>query len=440
MRQFDSTSTNLNSKLRKNMAISGICKPISIIVSYLYVPVVLNYLGIEKYGIWSVILTILSWITYFDIGIGNGLRNRLTESVVKHDAKGEKLVSSAYMFVTMIMIIALTLFSLIAYLLNWERIFGVDSIQENLRAVVITSAVFVALNFILSLCKNILYAHQQPATVSIMELVTQVLNIAGVFAISFYVKGRLFVLVLVYGLSMLIVSLSANVIIFCIRKDLRPSIKSVDLYVGKDLTTLGVNFFVIQICYLILFTTDSVIISYLYGASDVTPYSTVNKLFSLVISIFSALLVPIWGDVTRAKTKGEWKYICYLTKKMYYLSVPFIIGTVFLIFQFRFISDIWLGVRIDYPVGMIPLGGIYCILTIWCNTHSYFTNGMEILREPKIIGIIQAIINIPLSLFFAEVLKMQATGVLLGTVVTMFIPVVALPIIVWKQLIKERGR
>ena len=68
-----------------NMALSGICKPVSMVLSYIYVPIVLDYLGVEKYGVWSTILTILSWVSYFDIGIGNGLRNRLTESLNKHD-------------------------------------------------------------------------------------------------------------------------------------------------------------------------------------------------------------------------------------------------------------------------------------------------------------------------------------------------------------------
>ena len=53
-----------------NMIASGVCKPLSMIISYIYVPIALDYLGVEKYGIWSTILTILSWISYLDIEIG----------------------------------------------------------------------------------------------------------------------------------------------------------------------------------------------------------------------------------------------------------------------------------------------------------------------------------------------------------------------------------
>ena len=79
-----------NTGIGKHMLISTICKPLSMIVSYIYIPLVLNYLGVEKYGIWSTILTILSWISYFDIWVGNGLRNKLTESLAKKDNKEKK--------------------------------------------------------------------------------------------------------------------------------------------------------------------------------------------------------------------------------------------------------------------------------------------------------------------------------------------------------------
>lgn len=53
---------SLQYHIASNMLASGVCIPISLIIGYLYVPIVLNYLGIEKYGVWSMILTLLSLI------------------------------------------------------------------------------------------------------------------------------------------------------------------------------------------------------------------------------------------------------------------------------------------------------------------------------------------------------------------------------------------
>lgn len=79
-----------NKRIIKNIGISIIMKPISMLLTFIYTPLFLAYLGDEKYGVWAIIMNVVSWINYFDIGIGNGLRNRLAESVAKNDNMGAK--------------------------------------------------------------------------------------------------------------------------------------------------------------------------------------------------------------------------------------------------------------------------------------------------------------------------------------------------------------
>ncbi|MDE5975352.1 MAG: hypothetical protein K2G69_02250, partial [Muribaculaceae bacterium] len=55
-------------------------KGISILTSFLLVPLTLGYLRPVEYGIWMTLSSILVWINYFDIGLGNGLRNKLAEA------------------------------------------------------------------------------------------------------------------------------------------------------------------------------------------------------------------------------------------------------------------------------------------------------------------------------------------------------------------------
>lgn len=51
--------------VRKNMALSTVYKALSMFISYLYVPVVLAYLGEVKYGVWTTILNVLSSRYFF---------------------------------------------------------------------------------------------------------------------------------------------------------------------------------------------------------------------------------------------------------------------------------------------------------------------------------------------------------------------------------------
>lgn len=428
-----------NNSLSKNAFMSGICKPLSMIIGYIYVPIALNYLGVEKYGIWATILTFLSWISYFDIGVGNGLRNKLTEAITeKSYDKGKKLVSSAYAFITIVMIGVIIVFCAFASFADWNRIFGVRNYAENLKIIVCISVIFVAVNFILSICKNVLYALQKAANVSVMQLVSQILNLCGVLVVKQIMPGNLFCMALIYGLSMTITNLLFSLLLYLKHKSLTPGIKFVDIKEGKDLTNLGFQFFVIQICALILFTTDSLIISYLYGAADVTPYSTVNKLFLAISGIYTAFLAPVWTATTKAKVEQQWDYLLGFIKKYLLFMAPFVTLALVLIFIFRPVASWWLGQELYYTYGLIPLGACYCILTIWCNLFSNVANGLELMKMSITTAIIQAVVNIPMSLYFAQICEMGSAGVLYGTVLAMLISAIVQPIAVFRYINKNR--
>lgn len=100
-------------KAKKNIIASLLVKMLSIIISLLLVPVTLNYLNSYEYGVWLTLSSILVWINYFDIGLGNGLRNRLTEALAIGDyEKGRIYISTTF---AILLILMLTIYLLYAF-------------------------------------------------------------------------------------------------------------------------------------------------------------------------------------------------------------------------------------------------------------------------------------------------------------------------------------
>ena len=116
--------------------------------------------------------------------------------------------------------------------------------------------------------------------------------------------------------------------------------------------------------------------------------------------------------------------------------VPFFIGTVALMFVFRPVMAIWLGQELHYSTSLIFFAGMYCLLSNWCNMYANVANGLELMRISMITAVIQAIINIPLSLILAELFSMGSAGVSGGTVLSMGIAAVTLPIAVYRTINK----
>lgn len=68
------------------------------VVQILIVPLTLACLTPYEYGIWMTLSSILLWIDSFDIGLGNGLRNKLAEyAALKDWTRARQAVSTTFL-------------------------------------------------------------------------------------------------------------------------------------------------------------------------------------------------------------------------------------------------------------------------------------------------------------------------------------------------------
>ena len=89
-------------QLSKNVLYIAFFKFGSILSNFLLIPITINYVSSPIYGIWMTLYSIISWLSIFDIGLGNGMRNYLTEAV----SKGNYKEAQSYLSTT---IVALTI-------------------------------------------------------------------------------------------------------------------------------------------------------------------------------------------------------------------------------------------------------------------------------------------------------------------------------------------
>jgi multidrug transporter EmrE-like cation transporter len=67
---------------------SFISKALTIVISFVSVPLTVHYLGAERYGVWLTIGSLLTWMSMTDFGIaGNALVNLLADAHGKEDRR-----------------------------------------------------------------------------------------------------------------------------------------------------------------------------------------------------------------------------------------------------------------------------------------------------------------------------------------------------------------
>lgn len=422
--------------IKKNMIMGTTFKGISMLISYMYVPILLFCLGEVKYGVWTTILNVLSWINYFDIGIGNGLRNKLAESLAgkKDPIVIRKYVSSAYIMLGCILLFVTIISSVFCMGINWNSIFGVHNFDENLQLIMQLSIFFVATNFLLSLCKSILYALQKNSLVYSMDVAQQLIMLISVVIVTKLEIKSILIVAVLYGISNFIVVFICNIMICAKNKNFIPRFKFFSKNEAEETTSLGVQFFLVQISALILFTTDNLLISHYIGPAEVTSYSIVQKLFSIGTAVFAVLVAPYWSRTSGAKAQGDYDAIKESIKKMYILLVMGTLAVVIIVFIFQPLSDFWLGQKLYYPTGLIPLMALYAIVYMWNCIYSQIANGLSLMKVVVPVAIVQGIINIPLSLIFLLYFDLGVVGVLLGTILSTFVAAVIVPVYVHREV------
>lgn len=413
-------------------------KPISMVLSFIYTPIILAFLGETRNGVWVTILQILSAINYFDIGIGNGLRNKLAEShaLGKHD-DSKKYVSNAYVGTIIISIVFGVLIIAAWLLLDLTTFFNMNLEGENTDIAVVISVFFICFNFVLSLSKTSAYAIQKPGVISVFDVGNQALQIATAFILSRLIDGSVIVTAIFYGVITVITNVALYFFLTAKRDYLRPSLKLYDKKYMKPLFTLGMGFFIIQISTLILSTTDNLIISGLFGSAKVTSYNIPYKMFQIFVQVHAIIIMPMWSAYTEAATRKDISWIKKTMKKINLLTVVFAIGAVVLIFIFEPLADMWLQKHLDYDRTAIVIIAAYVIVQMFSNNFSAFVCGVGRLKENTIICAIGAIINIPLSVYFAKTLGMGQAGIILGSLCVMSISLIVLPFVTMDWIKKK---
>ena len=192
--------------------------------------------------------------------------------------------------------------------------------------------------------------------------------------------------------------------------------------------SLSIGFFVIQICMIVIFTTDNIIISNVLGPEEVTNYDIIFKLFQVIITFSTILLDPFWSLFTDAYQKKDFLWIKKTLKKLNKLFIIVCIATIVLILLTKDIVSIWIGKDFIVKESLPYLMGLFVLIRIYPLMYMYFLNSIGKIKLQMYLYIIGAVINIPISIFFVKYFNLGISGVILGTSVSIISMLILLPI------------
>ncbi|MFB6318206.1 MATE family efflux transporter [Saccharicrinis sp. FJH54] len=429
-------------KAKKNIIGSLLIKGVSIIISLLMVPIVINYINPTKYGIWLTVSSIVGWFSFFDIGLTQGLRNKFAEAIAHNDSQKAKIyVSTTYAVLGIVFSSVWLIFIFVNQFLDWTRILNVDAtLRSEVTILAIIVFTYFCISFILRIVSTIITANQEPAKASLITVLGHGISLLIVLILTHITQGSLVKLGLALCLSPIVVLVLANLYFF--RKDLnlyRPSFRYVNFKYGKELFNLGVKFFVIQLAGIIQFQTANIIIAQYYGPSEVTSYNIVYKYFSVLNMLFTIFLAPFWSASTEAFLKKDIAWIRNSMKKYNHLNIILaIVGILMLIFS-QTIYKLWLGdgtVNISFTLTL--WGMLYFNVLVFGGKYVNFLNGINALKLQFVSSILSPIIYIIVALFMINYLNNGVQSLYIAAIIANFNAILLAPFQYYMIIIKKK--
>lgn len=369
--------------VRINILYSAILKVVGLSCSLFIVPVTLGYLDNEVYGIWLTMSSILFWFTFFDIGLGNGMRNYLAAAFSNKDYdKARSYISTTFIMLFVLAAIIAVVAIIPVSLLDMNSVFNTKAVSgAELRKVLIVALVFTFALFVVKNIGLVFVAMQRYAVNDLLSVSGSVLALLVVYVLTKLTEGSLMYVVLAFTGIPVVVYVLASIPIFYRYKYLRPSFSSIDYSLGKKIVGKGLGFFFIQItsC-LVIYGSSNLFITQFCGPSDVTVYNIAYKFFNMLAIAYTIVISPMWNAYTDAYVKGDMVWIDKTFRKALKFWMLSVLGGILMLVTCNFFYSLWVGDAVVVPMSVSACVLLYISMFNLNNCVTYLLNGLNKIR------------------------------------------------------------
>jgi len=418
--QFLNKGHHRSVRAKKNIVKSVLLKGGSVGISLALIPLTINYVNPTQYGIWLTLSSVIAWAAFFDIGLGNGLKNKLATAIALEDySTARSYISTTYALLGGISVALFAVFCLVNPYINWQQILNAPvGMQLNQLALIMFG--FFCLQFVVQLINTVLTANQQPAISALLNVTGQALMLLAIFVLTQLKQGSLTDLLLVMaGIPLLILIVASNWFYKGNYKIMAPSWQAVNLKYAKEMLGSGSAFLVIQLGALVLYETDNIVITQLFGPQEVTTFNVAYKLFAVILMFFTIIINPFWSAFTEAYTKQDYSWIKDTLNKINKIWLVLSFCAVLMLVLSPLLYKLWLGGNVSVPMSLSITMCVYTIASIWQTIHVYLLNGVGKIRLQLYLVLGSAIINIPLAVLLGK--QIGLAGVTLSNAILFII-------------------
>lgn len=303
---------------------AAIGKVLNTAIPLITVKITLSYLGDELYGLWATVTSFFALFAFADLGMGNGLQTELSRATGKDNKElCRKLISSAYLVLTVASAILVIIFLGVFPFVNWTSLMNAQSEESVALVGSFVMALFLSklIGIPTSLVQRVQNSYQEGYFANLWGYLGSLLSLSFIIIVWKFDLGKstmmwtsAFVVVIIYIVNTLYFFGIA-------RKEIRPCIRFVDKKIATMLLKTGFLFFMLSILTSISLSLDNFVVTKVVSLKETASYSIAFKIASFIGIISTMLSTPLWAANGEALTRGDYSWVRKQTKKMTELSL-----------------------------------------------------------------------------------------------------------------------
>lgn len=392
-----------------------VAQAVQVVTGLYSVPVSLEYLGQERFGLWMALSALLMFVSFSDFGIGIGAQDKISKSVaLKNFAEARDAYWGA-LFFSMLLALCIYLFgNLFSSLVSLETYFSLKSSAaiEGLVPALNMVLFVLAFGLVSGVIQRAYSALQQGYSIALLQVVARLLGLAflifvvkfdlGFPALIFAVAGAPVAVIFIVGLPSLILT----------NPWIKPVFSSFSLFSAMKLLRVGLMGLGASVSIYLVNNAAAVLISLKYGAASLADYSVFQRLVNIPIMFVVYLLIPLWPAITEAKVSGDSQWIVRVFRRSSLMVIGFGIVCALLLLLFgEWAVVLWTHNESVVPGFSLMLALVaFMLLSFWNTLVTTVLNGYSSYRSQATVGALIPLVfvilgfSLPVSHFSKDIM------------------------------------
>ena len=366
-------------------------------------PLLTNYLGLNQFGTYGVIINVIAFSVILDFGLNIGL----VRSFIHKTLKLDELINSLFIFY-----LSLIFFLFPIFLLFYFNYFHSKSIE--LFQVAILTTIIIVQNIFSGYFDALIQAQNK---IFISQIIRASKLLLELTIILFFIKN-----IQVIGILKIMASVNVLYLLtlfYYLKRSIhiRIRLNKFNLSILIDHFKYSFWYFISSLATVLVFNTQVLILNYYNGPVIAAKYLVVVRFFDILRIAATNFTQVLFPKIIEIEVSNDW----YLLKRMLislYLRIAIFTGVIFIpfyVFGYH-LFVFWSGLNDPSLMVLYQLFLIFTILVILDNVSVIFLSALKLNKVPTLLSIFQGILGILLSILLLKL--MGYVGILIGFLVS----------------------